>query len=298
MKYQFFLREQPLNEGGSQSYLVIVPANSAGAHAQTAVQALITRHQMHTCVNLPFGNGHKVSFRLSYTEMDGLTHPILLIISSEFGAFKLPFEAGRQGYVHFHQTYNRLKVRLMEHHNKKLARLADGQRNVHRIGHSQRQPATQNVAMAANGDTRPSGVSTRSTTEPRRRVHPNRRAANEPDTQQPKRRQSPKNGPASQTKTEPSVAMNLLKWTAGGMIGAMVILVLILGASTAIAGESQASQADKPSKTDSDNGFYGFPVPDTDVPLVKARASSSCSAIGFQSAQLSGLLSDTKEDSN
>jgi hypothetical protein len=297
MKYQFFLREQPLSDGNSQSYLVIVPANDAEARAQTAIQGLVTRHQMHACVNLPFGNGYKVSFRLSYTEMDGMTHPLLLIISSEFGAFKLPFEAGRQGYMHFHQTYSRLRIRLLEYQNRKKLRIEDGTTKVRRLEHWKAEEQESSVAIAVNGNSSSAGVSRRRSGQPtsNRPVHPSRRAANEPDA----RSRKPRQRANTPTKKESSPAMNFLKWMIGGMLGAIILMVLLLGATSALAAETvEPEKVSKVEDSTSDKGFNGFPVPDTDIALIQPKQSASCSIPGFRSEALSGLVQrDRKKES-
>lgn len=294
MKYQFFLREQPTRKGGSQSYLVIVPANTAEAMAQTTMQALITRHQMHTCVNLPFGNGYKVSFRLSYCEMDGLAHPLLVIVSSEFGAFKLPFEAGRKGYLHFHQTYNHLKVRLHEHHNRKLKRLANENGQTARIEYQQEMHGGEAVTirMAANGGTRQ--LSGPSVSDARRTAKPNmksgRHAANEPVGKSNGKTRNQREKTAWPLKAS-SPWLNLLKWTTATMVGGTVLIILVFGASAAF--------ADEPESTDitgmdieienQDNGFNGFPIPKMDLAMIKAKESAPCSVPGFDASSLSGL---------
>lgn len=299
MKYQFFLREQPKADGKSQSYLVIVPANSAEAMAQTTMQALITRHQMHTCVNLPFGNGYKVSFRLSYAEMDGFTHPLLIIISNEYGAFKLPFEAGRSGYLHFHQTYNQLKVRLMEHHNRKLHRLANQSGRVQRIASQNRQASNHALPMAVNGHSepphQPSGHKRHKTSTPRTRIRPNRRAANESDTMEHRGQHKKNHQPKKATTIfNSSPAMNLLKWTVGGMLGTTLLIVLIFGASSALAGESEVPVSN-PGAMEAGNDFNGFPVPKMNLPLIVAKKGASCSVPGLNIGQLSGLSIDSDD---
>lgn len=283
MKYQFFLREQPTHDGGSQSYLIIVPANTAEAMAQTTIQALVTRHQMHTCVNLPFGNGYKISFRLSYCEMDGSAHPLLVIFSNEFGAFKLPFEAGRKGYVHFHQTYNQLKIKLYAHHNSKLYRLANQNGQVKRLNHQQEM-----YGAAANQKKRPQKPG----------MDDSRRAANEPDaTLKMNARNAPRRKASQRDKAAPPW-LNLVKWTFATMIGLTVLIILMLGASSAFANEVETSNIlDTDIKTDSqDKGFNGFPVPTMNLPMIKAKESTPCSVSGFGDASLPGL--QTGSDNN
>jgi len=232
---------------------------------------------------------------LSYCEMDGLAHPLLVIFSNEFGAFKLPFEAGRKGYVHFHQTYKQLKLKLYAHHNSKLNRLADQSGQVKRINHQQEMygAAAEPLRLTANGGTRSYAASAANQNKRPKKpsVTASRRAANEPDsTLKSNARTAPRRKASQRTKATPPW-LNLVKWTCATMVGVTVLIIFMFGASSAFANETEASNTlDADIKEDSqDNGFNGFPVPKMNLPMIKAKESAFCSISGFGAANLPGL---------
>lgn len=126
MNYQFFIQGTDTGEHDQEFRLIMVlDTGNRDSLAQTSIQALITRHQMHTCVNIPFRykRGNLMKFEPGYAEMDGEVHPILKIVTDKYGAFRLPFPSGAEGYQIFQKTYKEIQYRLIQHKNRHLNRV-------------------------------------------------------------------------------------------------------------------------------------------------------------------------------
>lgn len=218
MNYQFFIQGADSGEANQEfRFIMVLDTNDRESLAQSAIQAMITRHQMHTCVNIPFRyrDGYTMRFKTSFADMDGEPHPVLVILTNKYGAFRLPFPPGEEGYRLFQKTYKEVKLRLIAHRNRHLKRLSSEPVHSRRLeAPKPKSPprGTENVRTAKQTPA----------TKPRKPVNtagnPAAKSTNAPKPKAAPTRNWWRRQPES------------LRWLAGGLaVGVVVVSVLFTG---------------------------------------------------------------------
>lgn len=255
MNYQFFIQGTDNGQPDQEfRFIMVLDTGDRDSLAQTSIQALITRHQMHTCVNIPFKyqSNHGMRFKTAYADIDGEPHPILVVISSRHGAFRLPFPAGEEGYRLFHKTYREVRLRLIAHRNRHLNRLSNKTASAPRLEAPQ-QEKTQGAKGGAKSKPEPAVSETRG-----RKMQTATTAKN--------RQSRPKNASSVTNRNWWKRQPESLRWLLGGLtVGLLVVSALFT--STAMAEENQIPTPDAEMLALEDHighldgPFAGFPVP-------------------------------------
>ena len=284
MNYQFFIQGTDNGQPDPEfRFIMVLDTSDRDSLAQTSIQALITRHQMHTCVNIPFRykDGYTMRFKTAYADMDGEPHPVLVILTNKYGAFRLPFPAGEEGFRLYRKTYKEVKLRLMEHRNRTLKRLSSEPVHARRI---EAPKARQPNREAAQEKPAPNAKPKQASAQVPKKAPGNRRSKTPP--------------PKSWWSRQPES----LRWLVGGLAaGLAVASVLFTGSAfagdqvptsdtTSAQGDLMASgetqddiqtleaevQALGANIDDPDAPYAGFPVPKM-VKAPQAQVIDGCS---------------------
>jgi len=244
MQYQFFIQGNGTGSTDDEyRFIMVLDTSNRDSMAQSNLQALITRHQMHTCVNIPFRyhDGHTMKFKVTYADMDGEPHPVLVILTNRHGAFRLPFPAGVEGYRLFQKTYRDVKMRLIAHRNRHLSRIEQDTTGSRRLNGPAPKSSADDTAVS---DAEIVEESQSRDAQPKKTTPSNKKAQQSPTPKPKPAENTKKKTSASTPSAKPTKSTSSLthagRWLVMGLsIGMAVVLALFAG--KAMADEAVAS---------------------------------------------------------
>lgn len=312
MEYSFFIQKTRGPSGEFVDTFIMLPASNARAQSQSAVQNLVTKHRMHTCVNLPI-QGTSLRFKGGHARMDGKVHPVLIILSTRDGAFRLPFEAGQEGVAALKKTYSGIQLAFQKLRNERLAKVGQA-RDSHKIGYAKTETVRVTGTTGTTRGTRDTGPTDSASKPAQAKSNAQHsqnvvylRSAAQAEAQHPQEKRAPVKPPHRRKRPAPQPVGSaraskarsakpanqpptFIKWLAiGAGLSLMVLSIVYTGSAFA---NDNAAAAEERAAED----FAGFPVPETSaLTLIKAKTASKCAFPGLDRSMQAGALKVTRQ---
>lgn len=142
MQYDYFIKS--LNENGRTiDRFVMLPA------ALQADEMTPFMTQLQTVVSMPLDSTAQTSFKLRYFRNDGRIYPVLVILSSKYGVWRLGFSPTQEGIKEAQNTFAGIQVLVKRYRDQKQLKLAHAVRSLERV--SAAEVARETTASVVNG---------------------------------------------------------------------------------------------------------------------------------------------------